>query len=146
MSQHDLRILLVEDHPFQLKATQCLLQSFGATCLATATNAKDALAQLEQASSPVDLLICDQCLPDLPGLDLISVAHHQGMIRQAILLSSLTTRELEALEHRARVGKLPLLGYLIKPLQQPDFNRLLALLAEQPAAGIPQQSALERHF
>ncbi|MDR9753961.1 response regulator [Pseudomonas sp. SZMC_28357] len=132
MSQHNLRILLVEDHPFQLKATQSLLHSYGFTCLTVATSATDALLQLEQSATPFDLLICDQCLPDLPGLELISAASHRGLARQAILLSSLTSPELEALSQTARQRQLPLLGYLIKPLQQVELHRLLGSLYQQP--------------
>lgn len=29
MINDNLRIMLVEDHPFQLRATQCLLESYG---------------------------------------------------------------------------------------------------------------------
>ncbi len=40
---YPLRILLVEDHPFQLLATQCLLKSFGFEHLTLAENAEQAI-------------------------------------------------------------------------------------------------------
>lgn len=49
------------------------------------------------------------------------------MIRQAILLSSLTSIELDELKVMACNHDLPLLGYLIKPLKQSDFRNLLTL-------------------
>ncbi|KJZ34609.1 response regulator [Pseudomonas fluorescens] len=125
--KHDWRILLVEDHPFQLKATQCLLESYGFTQLTASDSAASALRRMLESSQPFDILLCDQCLPDLPGLDLIEFASHQGMIKQAILLSSLTPRELDELKKIADEHDLPLLGYLIKPLQQSDFRNLLTL-------------------
>lgn len=91
MFKHDWRILLVEDHPFQLRATQSLLESFGFTQLTPTDSARGALQQMLKAAQPFDILLCDQCLPDLAGLDLIEYASHRGMIRQAILLSSLTS-------------------------------------------------------
>ncbi|MEX3777172.1 response regulator [Pseudomonas sp. MYb118] len=121
----DLRILLVEDHPFQLRATQYLLESYGFTQLTTSDSAHGALQQMLTAVQPFDILLCDQCLPDLPGLDLVELASHQGMIRQAILLSSLTCMELDGLEKTANAHGLPLLGYLIKPLKQSEFRDLL---------------------
>lgn len=123
-SEDDLRILLVEDHPFQLKATQCLLESYGFTQLTTSDSAQGALQQMLTAAQPFDILLCDQCLPDLSGLDLIEFASHQGMIRHAILLSSLTCAELDGLEKKATALGLPLLGYLIKPLKQSEFRKL----------------------
>jgi CheY-like chemotaxis protein len=127
MSEHDWRILLVEDHPFQLRATQCLLESYGFTQLTATDSAEAALQQMLKASQPFDILLCDQCLPDLPGLDLIEYASQRGMIRQAILLSSLTSIELDGLERIAVEHGLPLLGYLIKPLKQSDLRNLLTL-------------------
>ncbi|MHC8410296.1 response regulator [Pseudomonas sp. Hz4] len=127
MLKDDLRILLVEDHPFQLKATQYLLESYGFTQLTTTDSADGALQQMLKAVQPFDILLCDQCLPDLCGLDLVNFASHRGMIRQAILLSSLTSAELGELKKMANEHGLPLLGYLIKPLKQSEFRKLLTL-------------------
>ncbi|PZW90288.1 CheY-like chemotaxis protein [Pseudomonas sp. 478] len=127
MFKDDLRILLVEDHPFQLRATQYLLESYGFTQLTTTDSADGALKQMFMAVQPFDILLCDQCLPDLCGLDLVEFASHRGMIRQAILLSSLTSAELDELEKKANKHGLPLLGYLIKPLKQSEFRNLLTL-------------------
>lgn len=127
MLKDDLRILLVEDHPFQLKATQFLLESYGFTQLTTTGSADGALQQMLKAVQPFDILLCDQCLPDLCGLDLVKFASHRGMIRQAILLSSLTSAELGELKKMANEHGLPLLGYLIKPLKQSEFRKLLTL-------------------
>ncbi len=127
MFKHDWRILLVEDHPFQLRATQYLLESYGFTQLTATDSAESALQHMINAAQPFDILLCDQCLPDLPGLDLIEYASRRGMIRQAILLSSLTPAELDKLKVMAYEHRLPLLGYLIKPLKQSDFRNLLTL-------------------
>lgn len=127
MFKDDLRILLVEDHPFQLRATQYLLESYGFTQLTTTDSADGALKQMLKAVQPFDILLCDQCLPGLSGLDLVEFASHRGMIRQAILLSSLTSAELDELEKKANNHGLPLLGYLIKPLKQSEFRNLLTL-------------------
>ena len=125
----DVRILLVEDHPFQLRATQYLLESYGFTQLTTSDSAQDALQQMKMAVQPFDILLCDQCLPDLSGLDLVEFASHRGMIRQAILLSSLTCAELDGLKKTAIEHGLPLLGYLTKPLKQSEFRRLLSSIS-----------------
>ncbi|MEZ1318409.1 response regulator [Pseudomonas fluorescens] len=106
-------------------ATQYLLESYGFTQLTTCDSAQGALQQMLMAGRPFDILLCDQCLPDLPGLELVELASHRGMIRQAILLSSLTRTELDRLEKTANAHGLPLLGYLIKPLKQFEFRKLL---------------------
>lgn len=125
MFKHDLRILLVEDHPFQLMATQYLLNSYGFHQLTSAYNAESALRLMRQAKMPFDILLCDQCLPDLQGLELIDRASRQGFIQKAIILSSLTLNELEALKTQASARGLPLLGYLTKPLNHWELKTLL---------------------
>ena len=125
MLKHDLRILVVEDHPFQLAATQCLLNSYGFHHLTATHDAETALLLMRQAPQPFDLLLCDQCLPDLRGLELIGLASSQRLIQSAIILSSLSLGELEALERQANLHRLPLLGYLSKPLNRREFSTLL---------------------
>lgn len=125
MAEDDLHILVVEDHPFQLIATRCLLESYGFTRLTTTDSVKDAMQQMLGADQPFDILLCDQCLPDLTGLDLVRFASQRGLIRQAIILSSLTMSELDELVKTATEHRLPLLGYLIKPLKQSELRDLL---------------------
>ncbi|MGF6091578.1 response regulator [Pseudomonas sp. 18173] len=125
MAEDDLRILVVEDHPFQLIATQYLLESYGFTRLTTTDSAEGALQHMFGAEQPFDVLLCDQCLPGLTGLDLVRFASQRGLIRQAIILSSLTMFELDELVKTATEYELPLLGYLIKPLKQSEFRYLL---------------------
>ncbi|POA21698.1 response regulator [Pseudomonas sp. FW300-N1A1] len=127
MFSYNFRIMLVEDHPFQLKATQYLLESYGFTHITTAESADTALQAMNQGHKPFEILLCDQCLPDLPGLDLIAIANHQGLIQQAIILSSLDTIELDRLKKQACEQHLPLLGLLPKPLTQSELIYLLTL-------------------
>lgn len=134
MIKDNLRILLVEDHPFQLQATQCLLQSYGFTRLTTTASAQDALQHMLGAEQPFDILLCDQCLPDLCGIDLVKFASRRGLIKQAILLSSLTSAELDRLESMATLHDLPLLGCLVKPLKQAELIQLLTSIPSKKQA------------
>lgn len=126
MSKNNLRILLVEDHPFQLIATQILLNNQGYYRLTPVLTAAEALAAMEAATEPFDVLLCDQCLPDLLGLELIDLASQRGLIRRAVVLSGLSQEQLDALERSADKRQLPLLGCLSKPL---DVQALTVLLA-----------------
>ncbi|WP_191486545.1 response regulator [Pseudomonas sp. FEN] len=131
MPKHNLRVLLVEDHPFQLAATQSLLNSYGFHDLTPTLNAREALSALDSTHIPFDLMLCDQCLPDALGLDLIETACRGGMINQAILLSSLSNEELDALSALALERRLPLLGCLSKPLNGRALKAALGL--DRPA-------------
>ncbi|WP_300631084.1 response regulator [Pseudomonas sp.] len=125
MPRHPLRILLVEDHPFQLLATQCLLRSFGFHQLTPVENAEQAIRTMTQSESPFDLMLCDQCLPDLPGLELVEIASRGHFITSAILLSGLPTAELLKLTTQAAQRNLPLLGCLPKPLNKDELECLM---------------------
>ena len=124
MPSSNLRILLVEDHPFQLLATQCLLRSFGYERLTPAENAEQAVRLMTLADTPFDIILCDQCLPDLPGLELIEIASRRRFTSAAILLSGLPDTELSALQNQAMERGLPLLGCLSKPLNKDELERL----------------------
>lgn len=125
MFKQRLRILLVEDHPFQLLATQCLLKSFGFCQLTPTENAEQALKLMTQSETPFDIMLCDQCLPDLSGLELAEIASRRGFIKCTILLSGLPTIELESLKAQAIQGDFPLLGYLSKPLNKDELSILI---------------------
>ncbi|TFY95287.1 response regulator [Pseudomonas nabeulensis] len=125
MLRYSLRILLVEDHPFQLLATQCLLKSFGFDELTPVENAEQAIRVMTQSKAPFDIILCDQCLPDLPGLELIDIANRRRFIMAAILLSGLPAEELSALKTQAVKRDLPLLGCLAKPLNKGAFVQLI---------------------
>ncbi|WP_024680833.1 response regulator [Pseudomonas syringae] len=125
MSKHSLRILLVEDHPFQLIATQVLLNNQGYFLLTPALTAAEAMDAMHRSPEPYGLLLCDQCLPDMAGIELISEAARQGLLRQAILLSGVPDAQLESLQQLAMERDLPLLGCLSKPLNGADLRRLL---------------------
>ncbi len=125
MFKHKLRILLVEDHPFQLIATQIILNNQGYFLLTPALTATEAMQAIERTAEPYDLLICDQRLPDGAGLDVIEQAFQQGMARYAIVLSGLDNSQLRAIEQLAVQRGLPLLGCLGKPLHGADLAQLL---------------------
>ncbi|AMB85683.1 response regulator [Pseudomonas agarici] len=133
MSKQNLRVLLVEDHPFQLAATQSLLNSYGYHLLTPAANAAEALKAMATSPAPFDLMLCDQCLPDILGLELIETAHQRGKIRQAILLSSLSLEELQVLGEMALSRQIPLLGCLTKPLNGQALKSILAFERQRMA-------------
>ena len=126
MPRHNLRILLVEDHPFQLIALQVLLNNHGLYRVTPALNATEALAALERSPEPYDLLLCDQRLPGMDGVNLVEAASTRGLIRNAVLLSGLEPSQLAEIESNALGRGLPLLGCLLKPLNTLELLKLIS--------------------
>lgn len=126
MSKHILtggpRILLVEDHPFQLIGMEVLLNRLGFFKLMPVLDCAEALAAIK-SSSRYDLLLCDQHLPDGCGIELIEKAYELGGISHAIIISGV---ECPRTLHRAATAQgIPLLACLSKPFTPKEFLRAL---------------------
>lgn len=67
------RVLLVDDDPLVLSSTAAMLEDLGHTVI-EAPNGATALALLD-GGEPVDLVITDQAMPDLTGLQLAAAVH-----------------------------------------------------------------------
>lgn len=118
MQDNKFSILIVEDHPFQLIATQMHLNRLGFFRLTPALDANEAREECARRDEPFDLLLCDINLPDIDGVELLSELAEAGHIRQAVFLSCRDADELQALHRKLRDRGLPVLACLSKPLDQ----------------------------
>ncbi|MBV7585858.1 response regulator [Pseudomonas sp. PDM33] len=118
MQDNKFSILIVEDHPFQLIATQMQLNRLGFFRLTPALDANEAREECARRNEPFDLLLCDINLPDTDGIELLGELAEAGHIRQAVFLSCRDTEELQALQKTLREQGLPVLACLSKPLNE----------------------------
>lgn len=118
MQDNKFSILIVEDHPFQLIATQIQLNRLGFFRLAPALDANEAREECARRNEPFDLLLCDINLPGTDGIELFSELTNSGHIRQAVFLSCRDRDELQALQITLRAKGLPILACLSKPLDE----------------------------
>ncbi|MFR0688247.1 response regulator [Enterobacterales bacterium AE_CKDN230030158-1A_HGKHYDSX7] len=130
-------ILVVEDHPFQLIATQIHLNRMGFFRLIPALNAAEAREECKHRSEPFDLLLCDINLPDTDGVELVRELAETGQIRYAILLSSRDEAELQALQQAFEEHGLPVLACLPKPLDQ---WALMQVLEARAGVGVSERA------
>jgi CheY-like chemotaxis protein len=125
IEERTLRILLVEDHPFQLIGLEMQLNRLGLYQLTPALDSAEVLILIEEGRR-FDLLLCDQHLPDGYGIDLIERAHALGGIRFAMLISGIDDTPLrQQLLQDAQARGIPLLAYLEKPLSAALFQQAL---------------------
>ncbi|MFJ3049486.1 response regulator [Pseudomonas nitroreducens] len=125
MQDNKLSILVVEDHPFQLIATQMQLNRLGFFRLTPALDATEAREACARRSAPFDLLLCDINLPDANGIDLACELADAGTILHAVLFSGRDEEELQAQLQRLRARGLPILACLPKPLDQWKLMQVL---------------------
>jgi two-component system, sensor histidine kinase and response regulator len=121
-----MNVLIVDDDPICAFLTGEYMQALGFT-VEVAADGKAALAHME-ADLP-DLVLCDQCMPELSGLDVLEIVRGRGPEWQAVafvFLSGLT----EPADPEAMRSLRPD-GYICKPIKNGDFDAELAAILEQ---------------
>ncbi|MEM7698582.1 MAG: ATP-binding protein, partial [Verrucomicrobiota bacterium] len=89
------RILVIDDEPLVLKATGLILERNGHHVV-TKECAKDALKALESASPPFDLIVSDQMMPGMTGLEFARELRKRGSGIPLILLTGYSDVVLDA--------------------------------------------------
>jgi DNA-binding NtrC family response regulator len=129
-----VRILLVDDSEVFRRPLQRALEAAGFE-VAAVTSAEDALDVLDGSTdgSTVDVLLTDQRLPGMDGLQLITRIKATHPVMAIIVMTAYGTVE-SAVEARGRGAD----DYLLKPFEVPDLLRALHRALDQqksPARG-----------
>ncbi len=107
-------ILVVDDEPAQRQFLRAALRSHEVVAVASGEEARQLLAQRS-----FDLVITDQRMPGMSGLDLLHWIKDQTPETPVILLTAYGT-----IDSAVEAVKLGAEDYLIKPVQSPDELRL----------------------
>ena len=114
------RILVVEDHPINVKVAQALLETEGYEVIV----ARDGATALQTARSLTpDLILLDLKLPDIAGLDIARQLKADPVTR-TIPLVALTAYAMRGDEERARAAGCD--GYVTKPINREAFMHEVA--------------------
>jgi CheY-like chemotaxis protein len=126
-----VRLLLVEDHVALAKATAEFLRESGID-VEIADSGKSAL-QIVATFRP-EVVLCDMCLPDMSGLEVVKAFRAGQGAKNAIvaMLTSMVDADLDLLERSA--GDYGVNFFLSKPITEQKLDRVLRELAE-PEAG-----------
>lgn len=122
------RILVVEDHPLNVKLVRLLLQ--GTYEVRTAGDADEALRVL-QGYQP-DLILMDVQLPGMDGLELTRRLKADPRTR-GIVVVALTAYAMKGDEDKALAAGCS--GYITKPLDTKSFVDTVSRYLGQPAPG-----------
>lgn len=108
-AEQPIRVLVVEDEPVAAQAHATYVGRLeGFVVSGTVHTARDALQHL--GSSPVDLVLLDMGLPDLPGLDVVRAMRAGGHRADVVAVTS--TRDLEMVRAAVSLG---VVQYVLKP-------------------------------
>lgn len=115
----DVRVLVVEDEPLLAEAHAAYTSRVnGFTVAGTAHTAQQAMAALRAA--PVDLLLLDLHLPDMPGLELCRALRAAGSGTDVLVVTS--ARDLAVVRSAVSLG---VTHYLLKPFTFATFREKL---------------------
>jgi two-component system, sensor histidine kinase and response regulator len=131
-SLHGMHVLVVDDHPTNLRILQGFLKTWGAetTCAATGKEALSALEAASQTGAPYQLMVTDIHMPEMDGFTL---AH---IIRNTPELSSVPIMMLTSAGQRGdaeRYRSLGVLAHLYKPVRKGELlTAIRSVLGQQP--------------
>jgi CheY-like chemotaxis protein len=82
-----LHILLVDDDEFLLDLMKDTLLDLGATSVVLARNGIEGLKLFKQANPKPNLIICDLCMPQLGGMELLSHLSREACQAEVLIMS-----------------------------------------------------------
>lgn len=132
INAHELRVLVVEDHPFQLTTLEVQLNRLNVFRISAAYSFKEAEQRLKNGER-YDLLLTDQHLIDGYGVDLALEGFKLGAIKSAILISGIDDmvyreQQLKVLQARG----LAILAYLEKSMSFIGIKEAVSQIAVIP--------------
>ncbi len=132
-SLRELKVLVVDDHATNRRILEELLKSW-AMEVALVESGAAAIAALEAATPPFDLVLMDLMMPEMDGLETVAIIRENAAFAQVpvLLLSS-----ADRAGYSARSRSLGIAHSLLKPVKQSD---LLEAIGAAVAAVPPQET------
>ena len=121
-----LSFLVIDDNEFTRIIITKALGALGATGVATVANGAGALADMESAEPPPDVLLVDLRMPGMSGLELLTRLSERGYGGAVILISGTDEETLAAARELAKDRNVNVLGSLAKPVDTQSLADLLS--------------------
>ncbi|WP_258047619.1 response regulator [Pseudomonas aeruginosa] len=120
------KVLIVDDHPFQLAYLRELFGRAGVSDLHVASNGKEALWMLERES--FSLVLSDLMMPGLDGVQLIQRLAEWGNCPPVALMTAMPRRMLKNVAGVAAALGIEVVDQVVKPATPEAIRRLLERL------------------
>lgn len=124
----DLKILILDDEPFMLKLLARMLMNHGFPLVTCCETGEEALRLVDDAASRPDLIMLDLNMPGMDGIEFVRYLVERNFSGSLVLVSGEGERMLRTAEKLVQAHKIPILGYLQKPVQPDALLMLLSRL------------------
>jgi CheY-like chemotaxis protein len=130
-SRDQLKVLVVDDDPFQLEFVSDILRSLGLSQITAATSGDKALQALSAAKTtqaPFDLMLSDLHMPGMDGFQFMAAVAAGGFAGALIIFSGQSSEVMHSATLVAQLRRFTLLGTLTKPVEKAQLSALLSKL------------------
>ncbi|MGV3572550.1 MAG: EAL domain-containing response regulator [Ramlibacter sp.] len=135
-----LRLLVVEDHPFQRSMLCQLLKTLGAATVQPAASGREALRELENGDGAWDAVILDLMMEGMDGMEFMRHFSKLAPGLPVLVSSACDASLLASVAQVAEAYDIRLLGVLQKPVTAAKLSPLVAGLRTGPGAAASQAS------
>jgi len=120
-----IKILILDDDTFMLKLLTRMLTKQGYTTVSACDNGQDALKRIDNADTCPDLILLDLNMPDMDGIEFVRYLVDRNYHGNLVLVSGEDERMLKTAEKLVHAHKIPMLGYLHKPVNPEKLSEIL---------------------
>ena len=120
-----VKILVLDDESFMLKLLSRVLSNLGYTSVTLCDSGRAALERIADVDAAPNVILLDLNMPEMDGIEFVRHLvdrHYPGSL---ILVSGEDERILQTTVKLVRAHKIPILGYLHKPVKPDALSALL---------------------
>ncbi|SFN41153.1 EAL domain, c-di-GMP-specific phosphodiesterase class I (or its enzymatically inactive variant) [Nitrosospira briensis] len=121
----EVRILVLDDEDFMLKLLKRILSNLGFTSVTLCDSGRAALERAAAADGAPNVILLDLNMPEMDGIEFVRHLVDRRYAGSLILVSGEDERILQTTEKLVRAHKIPILGYLHKPVKPDALAALL---------------------
>lgn len=119
-SFEDAKILIVDDMPSVQRMIGKMLESFGAQFIIYASNGSMALEMIHNASTPIDLILCDWNMPIMTGIELLREVKSDDRYKKIPFIMVTAEGEKQKIIEAITLG---VNQYITKPIERDNLRR-----------------------